>query len=219
MRIRVNSSGGTFLVMIAILFACRPVTAQNVGDRVRVTTAADTVIGDLSHVSEYGLTLAVEDGESREFALAEVQRLEIHKTANNGYWGLLAGSVLGGAVAAASAREIQVTRKLCRPGSRANMFGECADTYRGTVTEKEYTAAGYIAVVAGAAAGYFLGRRLRFGGWEEVPHPANSRESVERVRGNANRLVLTPIVDAQPGPDGSLGVILGMSVRFVQGRR
>ena len=103
-------------------------------------------------------------------------------------------------MAAASAREIQVTRKLCRPDSRANMFGECADTYRGTVTEKEYTAAGYIAVVAGAAAGYFLGRRLRFGGWEEVPHPANSRKSVERVRGNANRLVLTPIVDAQPGP-------------------
>ena len=179
--------------------------------RARVRVAVDT---DPSG-AEHGFVLVLGDGESREFMYAEVQRLEIGKTGNHKLWGGLVGFGVGAIFAEATQREYQVTRSLCRqPITRRNLFGECADTYRGTVTMKEYRMAGVIAVLAAPALGYLLGRRLQSDVWEEVPDPANSAETGERFTGNANRLVLNPMVNAWSGRDGNIGVILGIQVRF-----
>lgn len=201
------------LVVLAVILACRPVTAQNVGDRVRVTTAVDTVMGNISATSEHGLLLELEDRDSREFvAYAEIQRLEIHKEGllNEGI-GLLLGVALGSGVGEATARELP------RPPSGRQGFFDgigCILSCDQVEPEREWTTVGYIAVVAGAGVGYLLGRELKSEEWDEVPLPADSLETEERLRGKANRLVFNPMVDAQRGLDGSLGVILGMRVRF-----
>lgn len=184
---------GLFVVWIAILLACQPVTAQSAGDRVRITTATDTIVGDLSRISENGLVLVFEDGELREFVNDEVQQLEIHKQED--YWegGLLAGLLLGGAVAQVTAREVPY-----------RVEGDWLDCRLGHClkegTRKEATTVGTVAVVAGAAVGFLVGRSLKSDTWEEVPHPADM-----------NRLVLSPIVDVQ---SGFAMVIVGMSIRF-----
>ena len=204
---------GTLLVLIAILFACLPATAQNLGDRVRVATAVDTVIGDVSGTSENSLMLVIEDGESREFTHAEVQRLEVYKkTGERQWWGVLLGGFVGLSVAEATAPERLVTQRQCIAN---NLFGECTQMGDVLVPAPDIlTPVGVITMVAGAATGYLLGRRLNPAKWYRVPHPANSLETEERFRENTNRLILNPIVDAQPGVDESLRVILGMSVRF-----
>ena len=181
----------TFAVLITFQVACPPAAAQNVGDRVRVATAAaDTVVGVLSQASEHGLILVLDDGGSREYAHAEVQRLEVRRTTGHrDWWGLLLGGFVGLSVAEATAPEGQVTRRKCQ---YTDIFGDCIRMADVTETEPDILSpAGIGTVVAGAAAGYLAGRLLKSRTWQEVPHPA------------------TPMVDARRGR-----VIMGVRVRF-----
>lgn len=79
------------LVLTTVLLVCRPALAQEAGaeievdDRVRVvTTAGDTVTGDVARTDEHGLMLALEDGGTRDFTYAEIEYLESRQLFNLG---------------------------------------------------------------------------------------------------------------------------------------
>jgi len=202
------------IVALTILFASGSVGAQSVGDRVRVTAAADTVVGVVSETNEHGLVLELSDGGSREFTHAEIQRLERHSP---DVWGAALGGGLGFLVGAAvdhtTKSEVEVPVNPYAPlGCLATLFLYCEEPrYR---TERKSSTVGAIALLTGPAIGVLLGFLMSDDPWDTVAHTADSRQWEGRFQRNSHRLVLDPIVGVERSSGGGAGVILGIRIRF-----
>jgi len=202
-------------MVLTILFGSGSVSSQSVGDRVRVAVVADTVVGVVSETSEHGLVLVLSDGGSREFALTEIQRLELHKGPN--VWGVVLGGALGLLVGAAvdhtTKTDVEVLANPAAPlGCLATLFLYCEEPRYTTV--RETSTAGAIALLAGPAIGLLLGRLMSDDQWDTVAHTPDSRQWEGRFQRNSHRLVLDPIVGVERSSGGGAGVILGIRVRF-----
>lgn len=79
---RLAHAAGTALAaaLMLLLSPVRPLLAQNVGDRVRVTTPEETLVGAVAAVSESGFTLRVAGGWHMEVARGRVEHLEVSAT-------------------------------------------------------------------------------------------------------------------------------------------
>jgi len=93
---------GAVITTATVLVASHsPASAQDVGQRVRVTTATGTMTGEVTETSAEGFDMAVDGGGRRTVANSGVQRLErslgdrINRTE-----GFLVGAVIGATVGA-----------------------------------------------------------------------------------------------------------------------
>ena len=197
------------IVVLTVVLATPSVAAQNVGDSVRVTTTADTVIGVVSETNEHGLVLALNGGVSREFAHVEIQRLERH-TGDTDFRkdGAAYGFLAALPVVWLTGEKVVVPDKI-----GACLFSDIRQC-GATKTVWRATDTGYWALVVGSTVGFFVGRSIRKAQWETVPHPARLPLSRDASDGNPNRSRLNPMVGVRQGPDGSAGVVLGIRVRF-----
>jgi len=102
---RLSGSLRVFLAVAVVLLCPRPVEAQEVGDRVRVVLAGDTLIGQVTGMRRDGFELETTRGDSRLVIRAEIHGLERAEAVGNyadAYagkgilWGGLAGVGVGG---------------------------------------------------------------------------------------------------------------------------
>ena len=183
---------GTAAAIIAglCLFACGPLTAQDVGNRVRVTIGGDILTGDIVETSDAGFTLGLPEEELREVSNMEVDMLEVRTCCVDYAWVVptLGGILVGGLVAAYAGDDI-----VCRKTTILWFSDDSCEIEGNTF---------WWGVLGGGGAGYLLARMLFREEWETIPIPGRSGAT------------LSPLVDIEPDRNGNAGMILGLRIRF-----
>ncbi len=177
-----------------------PISAQTVGDRVRVTVAGETMIGEVTGVSSGGFDINIEDAGSASVVRSEIERLE-RSTGIESHWkrGLLIGGIGGltaGLLAGSEFGDCQRERTLGdvlldQPGSGC------------TQTAEEI---GWTWGFAGAGIGGILGLG--------VGALIKTRESWLTVPNRATAWTFRPAIDVRLGREGRLAAVLGGRIRF-----
>ena len=183
---------GTAAAIIAglCLFACGSLTAQDVGNRVRVNIGGDILTGDIVETSDTGFTLALSEEELRDVSNMEVDVLEVRTCCVDYAWAFptLGGILVGGLVAAYAGDDVVCTE------TTFLWFSDDSCEIKGNTF--------WWGVLGGGAAGFVLGRMFLQEEWETIPIPGRSGA------------VLSPLVNIGPDRNGNAGMILGLRVRF-----
>lgn len=187
---------------VLLLALGRPVLAQSVGERVRVTVAGHAAAGPVTEVGESTFKVLVPQGWQWEVARDEVERLEVSTGTRRS---TLSGLGIGvGAGLVVSLVRISARRELScgnRGGLGAAIWCEVAlrPRYDHPPSKSEILATS--TVVLGVA-GLVLGSWIERDTWQTVAHEG------------PGALALDPVVDVRSVPDGGSAVILGTRIRF-----
>ena len=186
--------GTTFIAIVAFLAAITPVFAQNVGDRVRVTTGGGTVVGRVVSISGDGFDVGLGGARSGSFARDEILRLE-RSLGTQSAWkrGLLFGGA-GGALAG-----FTVARTL--------IYATCDVVTLGTATEECSNDGFGVALASGAIWGG-VGALLGLGVGALIRGPERWE-----VMATDDADIFTPIVDFRLDR-GRPAAVLGASLRL-----
>ena len=183
---------GTAAAIIAglCLFASGALTAQEVGNRVRVTIEGDILTGDIVGTRDGGFTLALSQEELREVSHMDVDMLEVRTCCVDYAWAYptLGGMLVGGLVGAYAGDGV-----VCRE-TTVLVFSDDSCEIEGN--------AFWWGILGGGAGGFVLGRMLFREAWETIPIPGRSGAT------------LRPMVDIGPDRIGNPAMILGARIRF-----
>ncbi len=201
MRLAHAAGAALAAALVSLLSPVRPLLAQNVGDRVRVTTPEETLVGAVAAVSESGFTLRVAGGWHMEVTRGRVEHLEVSATERSTWMGL--GIGVGAGLVGSLVRKAWGPQPIdCgnQPGigaaiscnlKRARLPPPPSDSEIFATT-----------TVAGAVLGALVGTLVKRDVWKIV------------APGSAGAFVLAPVLDTRPGHDGGSAVILGTRIRF-----
>lgn len=202
-RMRLANAVGTasVAVMVLLLAPVRPLLAQYVGDRVRVTTPEQTLVGAVAAVSESGLTLRVPGGWHLEVARGRVEHLEVSEIRRSTWMGL--GIGIGAGLVGS------LVRKAWRPkpiycGNQPSVGAAISCNLKRARLPPPPSDSEIFATttIAGAVLGALAGTLVRRDVWKNV------------APGSAGAFALAPVLDTRLGHDGGSAVILGTRITF-----
>jgi len=172
------------------LLVCGSLTAQDVGNRVRVNIGGDILTGDIVETSDTGFTLALSEEELREVSNMEVDMLEVRTCCVDYAWAFptLGGILVGGLGTAYASDDVVCTE------TTFLWFSDDSCEIKGNTF--------WWGVLGGGAAGFVLGRMFLREKWETIPIPGRSGGT------------LSPLVDFRPGLNGNVAMVLGARFRF-----
>ncbi|MXX56625.1 MAG: hypothetical protein F4106_03400 [Gemmatimonadetes bacterium] len=185
---RTSNTGIQLGPMLALLVASQvpallPLSAQSIGDRIRVTTPGATTVGEVTIVDDHGFR--IREGEiHRSFTYREIARLE-RSTGRKSRWktGLLYG---GGAGVGAGLLYGALVSGACDALTLGGASQECAET-----GAEVAVVAGLVWGAAGGLLGTGVGALVRRELWTDIPF---ARADVS----------LRPIIGRVPGTNSML---------------
>ncbi|MXX72577.1 MAG: hypothetical protein F4205_16885 [Gemmatimonadetes bacterium] len=185
---RTSNTGIQLGPMLALLVASQvpallPLSAQSIGDRIRVTTPGATTVGEVTIVDDHGFR--IREGEiHRSFTYREIARLE-RSTGRKSRWktGLLYG---GGAGVGAGVLYGALVSGACDALTLGGASQECAET-----GAEVAVVAGLVWGAAGGLLGTGVGALVRRELWTDIPF---ARADVS----------LRPIIGRVPGTNSML---------------
>lgn len=198
-------SAGTMIAagLIFVLSLGRPVLAQHVGDRVRVTVAGQTASGPVTETSARTFKVLVPGGWEWEIGHGEVERLEVSTGTRRTIWKGLGFGVGAGLVV--SAARVMTKRKFtCNDDNGRNVGAMmwcwgALQHFRPPPSNAEIVTTS--TAVLGVA-GTLLGALVKRDVWAVIAgkDPVGS--------------TLDPVFDTGLGSDGNPAVVLGARIRF-----
>ena len=184
---------GTNAVLIASLcfVTCGSLSAQEIGNRVRVTIDGKILSGEVFETSDAGFTLTLSQEKLREISNTEIEKLEVRTCCIDYVWAYstMAGMLVGGLLGAYAADGV-----VCTDTSVLGLVGDDTCEIHGN--------AFWWGILGGGTAGLFVGRALFREEWENIP-----------IRGRSGPM-LGPLVDIGLGRSGDATVMLGARLRF-----
>ena len=178
-----------FLAVAVVLLSPWPVEAQEVGDRVRVVLAGDTLIGQVTGMRRDGFELEMTHGDSRLVMRAEIRGLERAEVVGNYAEAYAGKGILGGGLAGVGV------------GGLLGVMG-CLDSDSGCAGLFFFpTALGLAGAIVGAGVGAAVGAAIPREGWEAIP------------LGDAATKFL-PQLGFWASQEGGVGLVLAGELRF-----
>ena len=177
-----------------------PISAQTIGDRVRVTVTGEMMIGEVTGVSLEGFDIDIEDAGSASVVRSEIERLE-RSTGIESHWkrGLLIGGIGGltaGLLAGSEFGDCQRERTL-----EDVLLGSPGDGCVQTAEEIGWTW-GFVGAGLGGILGLGVGALIKKQeSWLTIPN---------RAAGSTFR----PAIDVRLGRDGRIAAVLGGRIQF-----
>ena len=200
---RLAHAAGTALVAVLalLLTPVAPLLAQNVGDRVRVTTPEQTLIGAVAAVSESGLTLRVPGGWHLEVARGRVEHLEVSAIRRSIWKGL--GIGIGAGLVGSLARKAWGPQPIYCGNQPSVAAAISCNLKRDRLPPPPSDSEIFVTTtIAGAVLGVLAGTLVKREVWKTV------------APGSAGAFALAPVLDTRFGHDGGSAVILGTRIRF-----
>ena len=199
---RFTNVGTAAVATVALLLLPgRPALAQNVGDRVRVTTPRTTAVGVVTEMDESGLKLLLREGWHWEAAYDDVEQLEVSMERKRSTWRGL-GIGVGVGLVASLARKAWGPKRLNCGNVPLGLAIRCVMFRRRPHPLPSDTEIFATTTVLVGVTGALVGALIKRDAWETMPH--------ESSRG----LALDPLLDLRSGPDGRTGAIVGTRIRF-----
>ena len=200
MRIR-HTAGSAIVVALALLSPMRSLPAQNVGDRVRVETSEQTVIGEVAEADGNWLRLLLPGGWHWEVTLGAVEHLEVSDPRRSTWMGL--GIGIGAGIVGSLVRKAWGPKPIyCgnQPSIGAAISCNIRRARRPPLpSDSEIFAT---TTIAGAVLGALVGTLVERDVWKTV------------ANGGAGAFSVDPVLGTRPGREGRSAVILGTRVRF-----
>lgn len=165
-----------------------PLSAQSIGDRVRVTTSMMVAVGEVTTMDNQGFQV-LERGALQSFSYADIARLE-RSAGRQSLWkkGLMYGGGTGVGAGVLYGALVSSTCDVLTLGAASN---ECAET-----GAQVALVAGLAWGAAGGLVGAGVGALIRREAWDDIPFAGT-------------RLSFSPIVAPRPSTGG---VSLGLSI-------
>jgi len=149
------------LLLASLALTSQPLSAQSIGDRIRVTTPGFNAIGEVTMVDDQGFQMR-DGGTLHSFSYREIARLEL-SAGRQSQWktGLLYG---GGAGVGAGLLYGALVSSTCDALTLGGATGECAET-----GAQVALVAGVVWGAAGGLLGTGVGALVRRELWTDVP--------------------------------------------------